>query len=202
MKKPDLNNNITNISFDLSDINTHSQDFKSKFIELGCITKEDKISIWNNKIHKDKSWYGIQWVWRKGWGQGRDYIKIYLNTQFNDYMQLLDMIIQAEKQHQITDDTYPDILNIIKYNKDLIVNIIPGLNIINTMYIEDIELNLSSIIINIIDNLERFISIYNICKEKYENRNTTVGININNLSFYNRLPDTNYLLSSNNILHL
>ena len=170
--------------YDLDDIMLHSRIFHDKFIELSNLTRADKICIWDNTIYRDSSWATIRWAWRKSIGQNRYRIKNYLEESFQDYRQLLEMIIAAEQtigrmmDTQENNNTYVGsgaekhikILNIMNYNKNLISKIKPGLLFTDYTYSDDNELNLSPLITRIILDLDRFVSVYNLSLERCENK--------------------------------
>ena len=177
--------------YDLDDIMLHSRIFYKKFIELSNLTHTDKICIWNNTIYKDSSWPSVRWAWRKGIGQNRYRIKNYLEVSFQEYRQLLEMIIVAEQTIRRTMDTQENnntyvgssaekhikILNIMNYNKNLINKIKSGLLITDYIYYEDSELNLSPLITKTVLDLDRFVSVYNLNLERCENKKKMITEN-------------------------
>lgn len=158
------------MEYDVTDIKKHSDEFKNKFCELQNLRENDKISIWYDKIAIDGSVYGTQWIFRKITGQGRLTVKNYLNKNFHDYNTLLKMMLAAEGTIRYIDERYKDLLEVMKINKELIIQIKPGLEITKNIYNSDSHLNISELIDNIISNLDSYISQYDKLRMLYDTR--------------------------------
>lgn len=161
------------VEFDMEDIRSNAQNFKYKFEELKNVTEGKKVSIWFDKIYLDGSIWGFQWAWRKSWGQGRETIKNYLISKFDDYAKYLEMIVQAEIHG--SSDSHDSILEIMKDNKEFIESIKPGLINIQNTYIEDLHLQMSQVVSKIIIDLDKFIKIYNDCLQVKNDINSVVN---------------------------
>lgn len=151
------------VEFDMEDIRNNTKNFKYKFEDLKNVKEGNKVSIWFDKIYLDGSIWGFQWAWRKSWGQGRETVKDYLTSKFDDYAKYLEMIVQAEIHG--SSDSHDTILEIMKENKELIESIKPGLINIQNTYIEDLHLQMSQVVSKIIIDLDKFIKIYNDCMQ-------------------------------------
>ena len=162
------------IEYDFKDIKKHSDEFIEKFAELKNVKQGNKISIWSNKIYLDGSIFGTQWLIRKISGQGRNTVKEYLNKEFSDYVNLLRMIIAAEGTIRYDDERYKNLLEIMKDNKNFIESILSGLTNTKEIYKSDEELNMTTIIDNIISNLDSYINQFNKIKLLYDNRHVSI----------------------------
>ena len=159
------------IEYDVSDIKKHSDEFIQKFDELKNVKKSNKISIWYDKIYLDGSIYGTQWFLRKAFRQGRETVKEFLNKKFTDYVKLLQMMIAAEGTLRYSDERYKELLEIMNNNKIFIILIKSGLTNTKEIYESDESLDMSSVIDNIISNLDSYINQYDKVKLLYDNRN-------------------------------
>lgn len=175
-----LRNEKKEIYYDFNDMENTSNNYYEKFIGLENLTEDDKINIWNDTIFKDGSVFGTQFIWRRLTGQGRMSLKTYLTDKFNDYGQLLEMILQAEKAIDVKNLDYEKIIKIMRINNKLIVKIIPGLLILRKNYVEDVFINLTGTINKILSNLDIFLEYYKICenefiKNSYNNNETLLS---------------------------
>ena len=158
------------MEYDVADIKKHSDEFIQKFDELKNLKEGNKISIWSDKIYLDGSFYGTQWFMRKLSGQGRNTVKEFLEKNFADYVQLLEMMTAAEKTIRYIDSRYKELLDIMNDNKTFIISIKQGLENTKNMYKDDIELGMSDIITNIISNLDSYITNYDNLRRLYDTR--------------------------------
>ena len=162
------------IEYDVSDIKKHSDEFIQKFDELKNLKPSNKISIWSNKIYLDGSVYGTQWILRKMTGQGRETVKEFLKKNFTDYTKLLQMMIAAEGTIGYKDEIYINLLKIMIDNKNFIMLIKPGLINTKELYKSDESIDMSSVIDNIISNLDSYINQFDKVKLLYDNRNVSI----------------------------
>lgn len=162
------------IEYDVSDIKKHSDEFIQKFDELKNLKPSNKISIWSNKIYLDGSIYGTQWIIRKVTFQGRETVKEFLKKNFTDYTKLLQMMIAAEGTIRYKDERYINLLKIMIDNKNFIMLIKPGLINTKELYKSDESLDMSSVIDNIISNLDSYINQFDKVKLLYDNRNVSI----------------------------
>jgi hypothetical protein len=153
----------SSVVFDMEDIRSNTENFKNKFEELKNVKEGNKVSIWYDKIYLDGSIWGLQWAWRKSWGQGRETVKKYLINKFDDYAKFLEMLVQAEIHG--SHESHEEILEIMKNNKEFIELIKPGLINIQNTYIEDLHLQMSQVISKIIIDLDKFVNIYGDCMQ-------------------------------------
>ena len=114
--------------------------------------------------------YGTQWFLRKASGQGREVVKKYLTKNFEDYNQLLSMMIAAEGTIRYIDERYKQLLELMEANKQFIIIIIPGLEHTREIYKDDDDLLLTDVINNIISNLDSYIKSYDKLKLVYDTR--------------------------------
>ena len=159
------------IEYDVSDIKKHSDEFIQKFDELKNVKESNKISIWYNKIYLDSSIYGTQWIIRKMTRQGRETVKEFLNKNFTDYTKLLQMMIAAEGTIRYNDERYKELLEIMNNNKQFIMLIKSGLTNTKEIYKSDDSIDMSSVIDNIISNLDSYINQFDKVNLLYDNRN-------------------------------
>lgn len=158
------------IEYDIKDIKIHSDKYHYKFEELKNLSEGKKINIWSDTIYIDSSMYGTQWILRKASGQGREVVKKYLIKNFEDYNQLLSMMIAAEGTIRYIDDRYKQLLELMEANKQFINIIIPGLEHTREIYKDDDDLLLTDVINNIISNLDSYIKSYDKLKLVYDTR--------------------------------
>mgnify|MGYP006084962449 CR=1 FL=1 len=158
------------IEYDIKDIKIHSDKYHYKFEELKNLSEGEKINIWSDTIYIDSSMYGTQWFLRKASGQGREVVKKYLTKNFEDYNQLLSMMIAAEGTIRYIDERYKQLLELMEANKQFIIIIIPGLEHTREIYKDDDDLLLTDVINNIISNLDSYIKSYDKLKLVYDTR--------------------------------
>tara|TARA_B100001093_G_scaffold485283_1_gene519490 strand:- start:360 stop:827 length:468 start_codon:yes stop_codon:yes gene_type:complete len=103
--------------------------------------------------------------------QGRETVKEFLNKNFTDYTKLLQMMIAAEGTIRYNDERYKELLEIMNNNKQFIMLIKSGLTNTKEIYKSDDSIDMSSVIDNIISNLDSYINQFDKVNLLYDNRN-------------------------------
>ena len=125
--------------------------YKNRFRALGTIEIGDKVGIDERTmcLYKEISYPYIQSVVRWYYGQSRDNLHTYLDTQFAEYMTILDRVLSFYNK-----DPHNEVYQkMVSSNMRILCNIVPGLHNLRLTYVDCLKIHnkLYSIILTLKD---------------------------------------------------
>ena len=158
-----LSNTVSN-NIKLSD---NFNDFKKKMKVFTLISEGEKIGKYNGEYYIFSNTWSRQ-MWRWYYNENRNNTFSYLNSEFEEFVKFLDLVIQTINT-EVNKTIYTKLINKINF---FIKNIIVGLYNLKKTYIDCDKLNnkIDSIILTLIDFKNESNDIMDIKYSNYKTR--------------------------------
>ena len=142
-------------SFDLLYMDKTLISMRYKFRALKYITVGDRLCVYNDILYLDTSPIYLRWVLRRISRQGIKTLYTYLSKEMNEYINLIQTLIDLECIVQKYTREYSLICKILSINKKFIEEIFMGIKIVHLTYI---NCNYRPMFMLLLDTQSTFIS--------------------------------------------
>lgn len=128
------------VVYKMSDVFCLSEEFQQKFAVLINLEDGEKLSLYDNRLHKDTNSSYLQPITRWWSNQGRSNIVEYIKNELETYLSFLEFVRGAHYSSKCAPRERTQLFTIYNNHLNIVKNIIQGINTVIRTYSNSVNI--------------------------------------------------------------